>query len=50
MSIVRARTLSRATMRNIHQNLFLSFAMTLSSVSVTSASRVAPWPRTKLSA
>jgi Cu+-exporting ATPase len=26
MGIVRARTLSRATMRNIRQNLFLSFA------------------------
>ncbi len=32
MGIVRARTLSRATMRNIRQNLFLSFAYNLAGV------------------
>src|SRR5437899_10188925 len=32
MGIVRARTLSRATMRNIRQNLFLSFAYNVAGI------------------
>lgn len=34
MGIVRARTLSRATMRNIRQNLFLSFAYNVAGIPV----------------
>jgi Cu+-exporting ATPase len=32
MGIVRARTLSHATMRNIRQNLFLSFAYNVAGI------------------
>lgn len=34
MGIVRARTLSQATMRNIRQNLFLSFAYNVAGIPV----------------
>jgi P-type Cu+ transporter len=48
MGIVRARTLSRATMRNIRQNLFLSFAYNTAGIPLA-AGVLYPWSGTLLS-